>query len=193
GHGAFSKSRTVCNVTGWVLHSALLVPYYSFKYSHSQHHKGTNSMTRDKVFIPLTKSQHGLQNKLSTPAWITETIFEESPVYHLFMVVLQSLFGWPMYLIYNSSGPKYAEGASHFNPNSVLFKPENFWQIVISDVGLLLTASAIVYYSFVYSAATVMYYYGVPYLTANFLIVSITFLQHTDAAVPHYNDDAWNF
>ncbi|KAJ1811882.1 hypothetical protein LPJ56_005671, partial [Coemansia sp. RSA 2599] len=193
GHGAFSENRTVCNVTGWVLHSALLVPYYSFKYTHSRHHKGTNSMTRDEVIVPRTKSYRGLQNKPSTPAWITETVFEESPIYHLFMVVGISLFGWPMYLIRNISGPKHAEGASHFNPNSVLFKPENFWQIVISDIGVLLTASAIVYYSFVYSAATVMCYYGVPYLVVNFLFVTLTFLQHTDAAVPHYNDDAWNF
>ncbi|KAJ2705812.1 hypothetical protein FB645_002093 [Coemansia sp. IMI 203386] len=193
GHGAFSDSRTVNNVTGWVLHSALLVPYYSWKYTHSQHHKGTNSMTRDEVFVPRTKSYRGLQSKPSTPAWITESIFEETPVYHLFKVVLQSLFGWPMYLIRNASGPKYARGASHFNPNAVLFKPENFWQIVISDVGLLLAASVIAYFSFVYSAATVAFYYGVPYLIVNFFLVTITFLQHTDATVPHYSDDTWNF
>ncbi|KAJ1945101.1 hypothetical protein GGF37_001865 [Kickxella alabastrina] len=193
GHGGFSADIATNNITGWVLHSALLVPYYSWKYSHSQHHKNTNNMTRDEVFVPRTKAYRGLEGKPSTPAWVEDSIFEETPIYHLFKVVLQSLFGWPMYLFCNSSGPKYARGASHFNPNSVLFKPENYWNIFNSDVGILITASVLAYFSYVYSAATVFFYYGGPYLVVNFFLVTITFLQHTDAKVPHYNDDSWDF
>jgi omega-6 fatty acid desaturase (delta-12 desaturase) len=43
GHGAFSPSRTFNNVVGWVLHSALLVPYFSWQLSHSKHHKATGT------------------------------------------------------------------------------------------------------------------------------------------------------
>ncbi|KAJ2725568.1 hypothetical protein GGI07_001196 [Coemansia sp. Benny D115] len=193
GHGSFSPSRAINNLTGWVLHSSLLVPYYSWKISHSQHHKNTNNMTRDEVFVPRTKSYRGLQGKPSTPSWIEDSIFEETPAYHLFKVVLQSLFGWPMYLLRNSSGPKYARGASHFNPNAVLYKPEQFWQIVASDIGIMITAGILAYFSFMYTAATVFFYYGAPYLIVNFFLVTITFLQHTDSKVPHYADDTWNF
>ncbi|KAJ2883272.1 hypothetical protein H4R27_002872 [Coemansia aciculifera] len=193
GHGAFSANRTINHVTGWVLHSALLVPYYAWRHSHSQHHKNTNNLTRDEVFVPRTKSYRGLQDKPSTPAWMTDSIFDETPLYHLAMVTAQSLFGWPMYLYRNASGPKYSRGASHFNPTSVLFRTEQFGQIVISDIGLLLTIAVLTYSCWIFSPATVAFYYGVPYLMVNFWLVTITFLQHTDAAVPHYADDSWNF
>ncbi|KAJ2700384.1 hypothetical protein H4R19_005474 [Coemansia spiralis] len=193
GHGAFSANITVNNVTGWILHSALLVPYYSWKYSHSQHHKNTNNMNRDEAFVPRAKSFHGLQDKPSTPAWMTDSVLDETPLYHVAMVVVLTLVGWPMYLFSNLSGPKYARGASHFNPNSVLFRPEHFWRIIVSDVGLALTVAVLVYASCVFSPAAVMFYYGVPYLMVNFWLVTITCLQHTDAKVPHYDDDEWNF
>ncbi|KAI9472739.1 hypothetical protein LPJ78_001441 [Coemansia sp. RSA 989] len=193
GHGAFSANRTINNLTGWVLHSALLVPYYAWRHTHSQHHKNTNNMNRDEVFVPRTKSFRGLQGKPSTPAWRMDTIFEDSPLYHVGKVVGQSLFGWPLYLYRNASGPKYARGASHFNPHAVLFRPEQFWQIVWSDVGLLVTAGVLAYCSWIWSAQTVLFFYGVPYLMVNFWLVSITYLQHSNAAVPHYNDDEWSF
>ncbi|KAJ2083931.1 hypothetical protein H4R24_000461 [Coemansia sp. RSA 988] len=193
GHGAFSANRTINNVTGWVLHSALLVPYYSWRHSHSQHHKNTNNMNRDEVFVPHTKSSRGLQGKSSTPAWIEDSVFEDSPLYSLAMVLGQSLFGWPLYLYRNASGPKYARGASHFNPNAVLFRPEQFWSIVISDIGLALTVCALVAAGIAFSPAAVLFYYGIPYLMVNFWLVTITYLQHTDAGVPHYNDDEWSF
>ncbi|KAI9503733.1 hypothetical protein GGI25_005907 [Coemansia spiralis] len=193
GHGSFSANRTINNVTGWVLHSALLVPYYAWRHTHSQHHKNTNNMNRDEVFVPRTKSYRGLQGKPSTPSWITDSMFEETPLYHLAKLVGQSLIGWPLYLYQNSSGPKYSRGSSHFNPSSVLFRPDQFWQIIVSDIGLLIAASVLAYTTWCYSAATVFFYYGVPYLMVNFWLVTITYLQHTDAAVPHYSDDEWNF
>ncbi|KAI8321711.1 delta-12 fatty acid desaturase [Martensiomyces pterosporus] len=193
GHGSFSDSKTVNNVTGWVLHSALLVPYYSWRRTHSQHHKNANNINRDEVFVPRTKSALGLQGKSSTPAWVTDSIFEETPIYVIYQVAAQSLFGWPLYLYRNASGPKYARGASHFNPKAVIFRPHHFWQIVISDIGVLITIGAITYASWIFSPMTVFFYYGVPYLMVNFWLVTITFLQHTHAALPHYDDDSWNF
>ncbi|KAJ2785703.1 hypothetical protein H4R18_000394 [Coemansia javaensis] len=193
GHGSFSPSITVNNVTGWVLHSALLVPYFAWKHTHSQHHKNTNNMNRDEVFVPRTKSFRGLQGKRSTPAWIEDSVFEDAPLYHVAQVVAQSLFGWPLYLYRNASGPKYARGASHFNPSSVLFRPEQFSRIVVSDIGIALVAATLVYASWVFSPLAVLFYYGVPYLMVNFWLVTITYLQHSHVNVPHYNDDEWNF
>lgn len=193
GHGAFSANRAINNATGWVLHSALLVPYYAWRHSHSQHHKNTNNMNRDEVFVPRTKSYHGLQGKPSTPAWVADSVFEDTPLYHLWNVVAQSLFGWPLYLYRNASGPKYSRGASHFNPRSALFRPEQFRQIVVSDLGLLATGAVLAYACWAWSPAAVLLLYGGPYLMVNFWLVTITYLQHTDARVPHYSDDQWSF
>jgi omega-6 fatty acid desaturase (delta-12 desaturase) len=59
GHQAFSPSKTINNTVGWVLHSALLVPYHSWRISHARHHAATGHLTRDEVFVPRTREQRG--------------------------------------------------------------------------------------------------------------------------------------
>ena len=54
GHGAFSPSKVINNCVGWAADSALLVPFFSWKYSHGCHHKTTGHLDRDTVFIPHT-------------------------------------------------------------------------------------------------------------------------------------------
>jgi omega-6 fatty acid desaturase (delta-12 desaturase) len=55
GHGAFSISKTLNNTMGFFLHSSLLVPYYSWKITHSHHHKATGDLQRDTVFVPHSR------------------------------------------------------------------------------------------------------------------------------------------
>ena len=50
GHQSFSPSKQLNDTVGWILHSALLVPYFSWKISHGKHHKATGHMERDMVF-----------------------------------------------------------------------------------------------------------------------------------------------
>ncbi|KAI7003051.1 hypothetical protein KC366_g19159, partial [Hortaea werneckii] len=52
GHQSFSPSKTLNDTVGWFAHSALLVPYFSWKISHGKHHKATGNMERDMVFLP---------------------------------------------------------------------------------------------------------------------------------------------
>jgi omega-6 fatty acid desaturase (delta-12 desaturase) len=49
GHGAFSAHPRVNDAVGLVLHSLLLVPYYSWKHSHRRHHSNTASLERDEA------------------------------------------------------------------------------------------------------------------------------------------------
>ena len=49
GHQAFSASQSLNNAVGLVLHSALLVPYHSWRISHANHHKYTCSIEDDEV------------------------------------------------------------------------------------------------------------------------------------------------
>ncbi len=55
GHGAFSTSDTVNAVAGTILHSFLLVPFFSWKFTHAAHHGATNHLRKDQVFVPQTK------------------------------------------------------------------------------------------------------------------------------------------
>ena len=59
-----------------ILHSYLIVPYFSWKFSHAKHHKATGHLTKDMVFIPYTKEEY-LENKVEKVA----DLMEESPIY----------------------------------------------------------------------------------------------------------------
>ena len=56
GHQAFSRWSFLNDSVGWVLHSFLLVPYFSWKITHSKHYKATCHMLNDVVFVPKTLS-----------------------------------------------------------------------------------------------------------------------------------------
>jgi hypothetical protein len=52
GHGAFSENKFVQDVVGYVLHSALLVPYFSWQRSHAVHHSRTNHVMEGETHVP---------------------------------------------------------------------------------------------------------------------------------------------
>ncbi|KAJ1926604.1 hypothetical protein IWQ60_003647 [Tieghemiomyces parasiticus] len=192
GHQSYSASKTINNAVGWVVHSALLVPYHSWRFTHSNHHKATNHMARDEVFVPKTRQQRNLVPTAAViPSILAAT--EDAPLSTLYTALGSGLVGWPLYLFTNASGPKYARGASHFDPNSVLFKPTQYREIIMSDVGVLLTLAALGYAGVTFGFLAVLKFYVIPYLFVNFWLVTITFLQHTHPAVPHYRAEEWNF
>merc|ERR1719453_26927 len=55
GHHAFSKSNTLNDAVGFVVHSALLVPYFSWQYTHKKHHKYTNHTVWGESHVPATR------------------------------------------------------------------------------------------------------------------------------------------
>ena len=57
GHGGFSASQFVNDCVGLVLHSFLLVPYYSWQYSHAKHHAKTNHLMDGETHNPNTQAE----------------------------------------------------------------------------------------------------------------------------------------
>ena len=53
GHGAFSDNRRLQDAVGAPLHSALLVPYFSWQHSHAVHHSRTNHITEGETHVPV--------------------------------------------------------------------------------------------------------------------------------------------
>jgi omega-6 fatty acid desaturase (delta-12 desaturase) len=207
GHGAFSDSTLINDVTGWVLHSALFVPYFSWKISHGKHHKATGNMERDMVWIPKTREEKA--SGLGRLAHEMSELAEETPIVTLGTLFAQQLFGWPLYLITNVTGHNNHEnqregrgkgkkngwftGVDHFDPSSPLYEAKDAYQIVLSDIGIALAAGALYYLGTNFGWYNMAIWYGVPYLWVNHWLVAITFLQHTDPSLPHYTGDEWNF
>ncbi|KAI9351321.1 delta 12 fatty acid desaturase [Obelidium mucronatum] len=202
GHGGFSANTTLNHVVGWILHSALLVPYFSWKITHSMHHKACGNMDKDQVFVPKVRSrkpervrkegeeipeEHGQKEEEEGD------MFELAPIVELFRVVRQQLFGWPAYILFNASGQKFKTWASHFHTSSPIFAPHQANQIIMSDIGLVIAFSVLGYFVHTYSFLTVLKFYIVPYLWVNHWLVMITFLQHTDVRLPHYRGAEWDF
>ena len=52
GHGSFGATKWQNDSVGFVLHSALLVPYWSWQYSHNKHHKYTNHIVLGETHVP---------------------------------------------------------------------------------------------------------------------------------------------
>jgi len=185
GHQSFSESRFINNAVGLVFHSLLLVPYHPWRITHGMHHKATAHMERDQVFVPAVRSKAESQG--------LQEVLEESPLWSLWTLFVMSTMGWPGYLLFNVSGQEYSRRANHFEPDSPIFKPEHHWDVVISDIALLIVLGVLGWFSWTYSFASMVMYYLVPYLWVNFWLVTITYLQHTDAGVPHYRGSEWTF
>jgi len=192
GHGGFTDSDILNDVVGWVVHSALLVPYFSWKISHRRHHSNTGSVSRDEVFVPPVKSVDQAEDEHEDS--ITSEIV--STFRRLFHIVIMFTIGWPLYLTINATGRPYPKGrwVNHFLPTSPIFTSDKERiQVLVSDMGLIIALGFLWKLSSMFSFLWMAKMYGIPYLITNFFLVLITFLQHTDHAVPHYDDDQWEW
>ncbi|KAJ3283692.1 Delta(12)-fatty-acid desaturase [Blyttiomyces sp. JEL0837] len=192
GHQAFSDAAWINNSVGFVLHSALLVPYYSWKISHSKHHKANAHMTKDQVFIPKTRTEMGVPKDKAIKEH-DEPFFQNAPIVELFSIIKQQLFGWPAYITVNASGQPYPGWTSHFHTTSAIFEPKHAMQVIASDIGVAITIGVLMYLSSIYGSLAVIKYYLVPYLWVNHWLVMITYLQHTDVKIPHFREGEWDF
>jgi omega-6 fatty acid desaturase (delta-12 desaturase) len=206
GHQAFSPSKTINNTVGWILHSALGVPYHSWRITHARHHASTGHMTQDQVFVPPTRSQLGLQAfdpskedllGARVASGIKEEMWEalgDSPIGAALRSASYLLGGWPAYILTNASGQRrYPKGTTHFNPDAPMFSPHQYGQVIISNVGVflwLISVAVSIYYK---GFLDVFRIYLVPYLWVNHWLVLITFLQHTDPLLPHYRAPEFTF
>ncbi|KAK2606418.1 Oleate hydroxylase fah12 [Conoideocrella luteorostrata] len=207
GHGAFSPSNFINDLTGWVIHSSLLVPYFSWKFSHSAHHKATGHMERDMVFLPRTREQQA--TRVGRMVEELGELCEETPIYTALHLLAQQLIGWPNYLMTNVTGHNFHErqregrgknkkngyggGVNHFDPSSPIFDAKHAKYIVLSDIGLALAFGALFYLGNRFGWANMAVWYFIPYLWVNHWLVAITFLQHTDPTLPHYTAEEWNY
>lgn len=181
GHQAFSPSKVLNDTVGLILHSSLLVPYFSWKISHGKHHKATANLARDMVFVPKTRETYA--SRIGHLAHELSHLMEETPILTATNLLLQQLFGWPMYLLTNVTGHNNHEkqpegrgkgksngwlsGVNHFNPNSPLYEAKDAKLILLSDLGLLAVGSVLYYLGNTYGWTNMLVWYFIPYLWVN--------------------------
>ena len=181
GHQSFSSSKTLNDTVGWLVHSALLVPYFSWKISHGKHHKATGNMERDMVFVPQTRTSYA--SNVGVMMHELSELTEETPIATLMHVIRQQIGGWPVYLLANVTGHNFHERQSegrgngkkngfggavnHFDPQSPLYESKDANLIILSDIGLLLTGSLLFFVGKSYGWSNLFVWYFGPYLWVN--------------------------
>lgn len=202
--GAFCDNTYLQDVVGYVLHSLLLVPYYSWQRSHAVHHSRTNHLTEGETHCPPVegKTLGGAVCRLS------KLVAGDFGV-GTYQLVTHLLFGWPAYLLAGATGGPVRGVTNHFVPTSGKLFPGWRWKakVLISDVGVVATAYLLYLWATAWTAAEggrvvsglgvgwwkVIALYGGPYLGVNFWLVLYTWLQHTDVDVPHLDAEHWTW
>ena len=207
GHGAFSTSPTLNDAVGAALHTLLLVPYWSWKFSHARHHAHTGDVEGDEVFVPPVSWDAGTAGRASLAGTATGRALRSAPG-RLAAIGAALTLGWPLYLTLNVSGrSNYDHGRegredpspsflppNHFDPGSPIFSKRQRAGVAGSAalVGGMLAALAGAVQK--HGAATVFCFYGAPLLVTNAFLVVITLLQHSHPALPHYAASAdWDW
>jgi len=201
GHGAFSKDRKLQDTVGYVIHSALLVPYYSWQRSHAVHHQYTNHMKLGETHVPEEYSEEGAFQQRE---WFMKTFGKEKGIqfFASIQAFLHLLVGWPGYLLLGATGGPDRGMTNHYYPNPLTEPPrpnkELFpgnWKekVYQSDIGIATVVGSLLTWGACRGFGEVMALYGGPYLVINAWLVLYTWLQHTDTDVPHFNDDDHTF
>ena len=131
GHDAFSPNLYVNNIAGCLIHTVLLVPYWSWKYSHHIHHSNTNAIQSDVAYVPYTNKEVDIK--------YSNYPDRGTPFERLIGILRMVLVGWFAYLFINSSGSRNHRGwISHFNPYCQLFAKKQRLGVIVSDIALLI-------------------------------------------------------
>merc|ERR1719453_2641377 len=140
GHGAFSDNRALQDTVGYILHTFLLVPYFSWQRSHAVHHTQTNHITEGETHVPIVvNGRPGVENPGGEGELANAKRFGKTP-WGLLQLVLHLVIGWPAYLLWGATGgPKYGT-SNHFVPvkpfDTALWPaswPSKVWR---SDIGI---------------------------------------------------------
>ena len=197
GHGAFSKNRGLETITGYLLHSLLLVPYFSWQRSHSVHHRFTNHITNGETHVPLVINGNGLSEKVGGEKEIAFSRELGKTKYGLLQLILHLIFGWPAYLLTGSTGGLKYGTSNHFWPKKPFSKTlwPSVWakKVWISDIGVALVISGLIILVINNGIFPILGMYFGPLLVVNCWLVIYTWLHHTDSDVPHLSNSEFSF
>lgn len=193
GHNAFCNEQWLQTLVGYVLHSALMVPYFSWQRSHAVHHSKTNHMTEGETHVP--RLQKGSTNKYQNLAkW-----FGQSSVAATRMIT-HLVLGWPAYILGGATGGPAYGTTNHMwpfapfrNGRKELFPKAWKSKVLLSDVGIVAMAGILMWWAKTSGFMPVFALYLAPLMVTNCWLVLYTWLQHTDVDIPHFDEENWTW
>ena len=195
GHHAFHPNRRVEALVGFLLHSLLLVPYFTWQHSHAVHHAHCNHLEQGETHVPPRAESPIGQLVLVLSQQLGPALFG------FFSLLSRLVLGWPLYLLFGvAGGSDYGSPTSHFwlgkpfrHGRRHLF-PASFRPLMrLSNLGVLTMLMILGLAAMASSPVRVLCVYGLPYLVINAWLVSYTWLQHTDLDIPHFSKEEWTW
>lgn len=187
GHGAFSNKQWKNDLLGFVLHTSLLVPYFSWQHSHFVHHARTNHLTEGETHVPDTAETTSGKNKMK----IRDFLGPDAWAFKEILLVLT--VGWPVYLLFGATGGPKRGFTSHFLVPNALFPREKLGKVLVSTLGLVFMVYLLVLWGQKTSFVEVCAVFVGPYLVVNAWLTGYTWLQHTNEDIPHYDESSWEW
>ena len=197
GHGAFSKNKFLQTFVGYLLHSLLLVPYFSWQRSHSVHHRFTNHISKGETHVPLVVDGDGICEKKGGRKELDLSYSLGKIKYGIWQLILHLILGWPAYLLTGSTGGIEYGTSNHFWPIKPFSK--KLWlykwinKVWISDIGIIFMVFSLFCFVVKFGFITVLAMYLGPLLVVNCWLVVYTWLHHTDTDVPHLSDSEFTY
>ena len=195
GHNAFHTNRRLEIAVGFILHSLLLVPYYSWARSHAVHHAHCNHLEQGETHVPPRADSISGRATEALKQCLGRRLFGAFSLFNHLVI------GWPLYLLVGATGGEdYGYPTSHFwngerfdRGRRPLF-PRSFRGLMLrSNLGLLVVVALLAVLSLQFGVARVLSVYGLPYVVINAWLVIYTWLQHTDVAIPHFSTAEWSW
>jgi fatty acid desaturase len=185
GHRAFTRRKRLETAIGFTLHSALLVPYFTWRKSHAWHHARTNHLTEGETHVPPTiLSSYGR-------AWAGFQL-RMGRAFGPFVIAFYLLVGWIVYAVFGGLTTRENRAASHLWPFATRLSPGT-WKAICSSGGLVCTIALLVWWGIRDGWTAPVLVYGGPYLVVNAWVVAYTWLHHTDVDVPHLGEKDWTW
>ncbi|GJR85155.1 fatty acid desaturase, type 1 protein [Tanacetum coccineum] len=180
-HHSFCGYGWLDDTIGYLIHSFVLTPYFSFKFTHHNHHAHTNHLEYDENHIPKRKSDQLYYEII------------DNPIGFVFMISFKLMFGFPLYLLINYGGRKCEGLASHYYPQSVLFRNSQRAKVFLSDVGVLVFIYA--YYRIVMTQGAIWLFnlFGGPWVFMCGILLVLSYLQHNHPSIPHFDSLEWSW
>ena len=185
GHHAFTRRKRVETVIGFILHSALLVPYFTWRKSHAWHHARTNHLTEGETHVPPTILSSSGQ------AWSRLQQLMGRAI-GLLIITGNLLIGWFVYATIGGLSRSERGYTSHLWPLATRLSPGR-WKAIYSTAGLACTIALFAWWARRDGWTAPALLYGGPYLVVNAWVVAYTWLHHTDVDVPHLGSNDWTW
>lgn len=191
GHRAFCKNSALQDSVGFILHSFLLVPYFSWQRSHAIHHAKTNHLDDGETHVPA-RSDSGSGPRKGMLGSLGDDAFA------IMKILRYCIVGWPSYLLFGVSGGPSRGITNHFWPHwpfqNDMFVGRWRWKVLLSTLGVGVVLAGLVTWGWMAGSAwPVLALYVGPYLVVNFWLVLYTWLHHTDVDIPHLDSDEWTW